>query len=1011
MKARLCLLLGLLAGALFCQAQTRTVTGTVLDFNGLPLANSTVRVIGGPATITDSTGRFTINVPATASNIEISAVGFTAQTIPIPADGVIEVRLQQAAAGTLQEVVVTGYGTRRRTEFTGATSRVSAQQIQQVPMASFDQILQGRAAGLYVASGSGQPGSSARVNIRGVGTLGGGSDPLYVVDGVPVEVGVFRTLNPNDFESVDVLKDASGTSLYGSRGANGVIVITTRRGRSGTPQFQYRGQAGLSRPPESTIDMMNTDQRLQFEERILGPSGILSASGGLTGFPGWDYSPNNPRYQNLSAAERAIEAARLDSVRQINTNWQDVFFRNGTFTSHELNASGGTANTSFYTSLSYFHQEGVVLRSSLDRYTFRANVDFRTDRLTVGVRSGAGWSRQSGIESEAGIALANPIAAAFLTLPYERLYRPNGSINTGAGRIGPNAFERLQSTTSLNNQFKGNLSVTAQFDIWNGLSFRSTNGLDYRNNNTSRFIDPRSFAGQSLTANGGQGSYAEGNSEFLNLITTSGLVFSRTVRDRHRINAQALIEFIANRQRNFSGTGFGIIAALPNTPAAITPGSATNNFIPLVSGARTRNALFSQILSGDYTFDRKYTLSASVRNDMPSQVPEENRNNIFWSVGASWNVMEEAFMNRQKIFQELRVRASHGTAANAQGFTSDFGYLVSYGAGGYAGVPGIVPTSPGNPLYELEYQVISNLGIELSTWQRRARAVFEIYNKSSRRLFASQPLSRTTGFNALNTNAGTVRNRGFEMTLSADVVSQEKFVVTLGFNAAYTQNRIISLGALNEFVSGTSIVRVGYPIGTHFVVGLLGIDPQTGNPIYEDSTGKPTSVYSASNNRAEYGTFLPKWQGGFSTDVTWRNFDLRLLFSFAQDVQRFNNERFFYEGGNNLFQYNQRVEMLNSWTQPGQVTEYQRIGAGNSRQFTSRDINDASFFRMRNVNLGYTFNFNNNKPIRGFRLFAQAQNLFTWTKWEGFDPEESNNIATYEFPNPKTYTVGLDINF
>jgi hypothetical protein len=653
-----------------------------------------------------------------------------------------------------------------------------------------------------------------------------------------------------------------------------------------------------------------------------------------------------------------------------------------------------------------------VIRSSLDRYTFRGNVDFRTDRLNVNVRTGAGWSNQSGIESEAGIALANPIAAAFLTLPYERLYRPDGNINVGAGRIGPNAYDRLFTTTSEINQFKGTLGVTAQFDIWKGLGFRTTNGIDYRNNNSTRFINPTSFAGTQIAA-GQQGSYNEGNAEFTQLITTTGLIYGNTFAERHRLNAQAMFEYIAVRSRNFNATGYGINPKLPNTPAGIAAGTGTNNFIPTLAGGRTRNAIASVFGVADYTLDRKYTLSGSIRTDAPSQVPIENRDNIFWSLGASWNAMEETFMRGQNILQDLRVRASVGTAANAAGFTSDFGYLVTYGSqpGGYGGATGIIPTSPGNPEYELESQFIANLGLELATWQRRLRTTFEVYQKESRSLFVNQPLSRTTGFNQLSVNAAKVRNRGFEAAINADVVTGADYLVTVGINAGYLKNEVVSLGSLNEIPLGTGIIRVGYPIGTHYTVGWVGVDPQTGNALYQDSTGKVTTVYSASNNRAEFGTYLPRWAGGANVDARWKGFDVGVLFSFAEGVNRFNNERFFYEGGNNLFQYNQRVEMLNVWKNPGDVTDYQRIGAGNSRQFSSKDINDASFIRLRNLNLGYTFNFRESRPIRGFRLFVQGQNLATWTKWEGFDPEESNNIATYEFPNPRTYTVGLDINF
>lgn len=995
----------------------RTVSGVVTDDKGNPIANASVQVKGtNTGTVTDETGRYTITLPANSRTLVFSSVGVGAQEVTIGNLSSVNATLRTADQN-LQEVVVTGYSTRRRNEFTGSASKVNAKQIEQIPIASFEQALQGRAPGLYIASGSGQPGTAARVNIRGVGSISGGNDPLYVLDGIPIEPGVFRSLNPNDFESVDVLKDAAGAGLYGSRGANGVIVITSKKGRAGRTQVQYRGQAGYSEAPtRDNLQLMNTAQRLEYEERIIGgTSGILSTTA-LTGYPGWDYSPNNPRYNTLTPAQRATEAALLDSIRGIDTNWPDVFFRKGTFTQHEVSASGGSQGLSFFTSLSTYQQQGIILRSNLDRYTFRGNIDFRTDRLTVNVRSAAGWSSQAGIESEAGIALANPVAAAFLELPYRSLNRRDGGVDTAAGKTGPNAYDRIFTSTQVSNQFKGNLGVTVQLAIWGGISLRTTNGVDWRNNNQSRFVKPNSFFGRQITQ-GQQGSYGEGNFENLQLISTSGLVFNRTFKERHTINAMAMIEAIRNRERGFSFTGFGINSALPNTPAGITAGSATNNFIPVQGGVglpgnlRTLNGLFSEFFIADYTLDNKYTISASVRNDAPSQVPANNRTNIFWTVGGSWNVLREAFMQKQRLFDDLRLRASYGEAGNVAGFTSNFGYISTYGASaaGYAGQPGIVPTSPGNPDYRLESQVISNLGLDFAMFKRRVRGTAEYYIKDSRNLFVSQNLSRTTGFFSLATNVGSMRNQGFEFSLNGDVINKSDFTLTLGVNGATLKNRIRNLGALKDIPGGTGIIRVGYPLGTHFTVGYLGVDPQSGLPVYEDINGKPTTIYSAANARSEFGTFLPRFTGGASLDATWKGFNISALFTTAQGVKRFNNESFFYETTNSNIQFNKRVELLNTWQKPGDITDYQRISA--PRQFSSRDIQDASFVRFRNLQVGYTFTNKSEKYIRSVRVYGQGQNLYTWTKWQGFDPEESNNIATYEFPNPRTYTIGLDVNF
>lgn len=990
-------------------AQSRVITGKVTDQrNGQPLTGVTVSA-GAANTLSSASGEYRISVGTGVKSIVFSFVGFGNREITIGSGNVINISLLPETK-SLEEVVVTGYSNRKRQDFTGAAAKVASKQIEQVPIASFEQILQGRAPGLYIASGSGQPGASARVNIRGVGSISGGNDPLYVLDGIPIETSVFRTLNPNDFESVDVLKDAAGAGLYGSRGANGVIVITSKKGISGKTRLQYRGQAGVSiAPTQNNLQLMNTAQRLEYEEKILGGGGLLPANGN-SGFPGWDFSPANPFYATQTPAQQAARTALLDSVRRINTDWADIMFRNGTFRSHEINASGGTSNLNFYTSLSVYNQQGIIHRSNLDRYTFRANLDFKTERLTVAVRSAAGWSTLANIESEAGVALANPIAAAYLELPYRRFRGNDGRVLTGAGLTASNAYDRLFTTTSNTNQFKGNLGVTITYNIWGGISFKSTNGIDWRNNNTSRFIDPNSFAGRNI-AQGQQGLYSEGNSENLQYLTTTGLVFNRTFNGVHAVNAALMYEGIRNRDRNFGATGFGLNNKLPNTPAAITAGSATNNLIPTIGGGRSLNGLSSSFLTADYTYNRKYSVSASLRRDVPSQVPPKNRENIFWTVGANWNVMMEKFMEKQNFFQDVRVRASYGETGNVNGFTSNFGYISSYGAGSYAGVAGIVPTSPGNDDYKLESQVITNIGVDLAFWNNRARFTADYFIKDSRDLFVNQNLSRTTGFTSLSTNAAQVRNSGVDLALSVDVLSKKDLTITLGVNGGFLKNEVRSLGLLTEIPQGTGIIRVGLPLGSHFAVGFRGVDPATGNPIYEDINGNPTFAYSAANNRAVFGTFIPSFTGGATLDVTWKNISLSALFTTAQDVSRFNNESFFYETTNSNIAFNKRIELLTqTWQKPGDITTYQRIGT--PRQFSSKDIRDASFIRFRNLQVGYTFQPKNpSKSIKSFRLWGQGQNLFTWTKWTGFDPEESNNIATYEFPNPKTFTIGLDINF
>jgi TonB-linked SusC/RagA family outer membrane protein len=1003
--------LGFVLGAV---AQDRTISGKVTDDKGAPVEGvSVVSSDNKNGTRTSSDGSYSVKVSNNTKTLTFSDVNFETKRVKIGSGDNLNTTLV-SKSNKLDEVVVTGYTVKKKTEFTGSSSKVGAKQIEQIPIASFEGALQGRAPGLYIASGSGQPGTAARVNIRGVGSISGSADALYVLDGIPIESAVFRSLNPNDFESVDVLKDAASAGMYGSRGGNGVIVITTKKGRAGKTKLQYRGQMGFSNPPSQTnLQMMNTEQRLQFEANVLGPSGILGATN-TSGYPGWDYSPNNPAYQAASSSQKLVFDRLLDSVKQINTNWADIFFRRSRFKQHELNASGGSDKITFFTSLSVYQQAGILDRSNLDRYTYRGNLNFKTDRLTASVLTSAGFSSSSGIESEAGVALANPIAAAFLEMPYRKLNRNDGKVDVGAGKTGPNAFDRIGTTTALSNQFKGGLGLVLEYEIWKGISLKTTNGVDYRNNNNSRFIDPNSFAG-SLIAQGNQGSYNESFDEAVNFINTSGIVYKRKFAEKHQVNFQALSESVRTKRRFFSATGFGINRVVNNSPSSISAGSPTNNFIPLIGGSKLISGISSLFALGDYTFDRRYTISGVIRRDVFSRVPL-NKDLVTGSVGFTWNATEEKFFQKQNIFQEFRVRLSSGVTANLNslpggdnGFGGDFAFLSSFGSTTYSGTPAIVPTNPGNPDAKIERQKLTNLGIDFTLWKGRIRVVADIYKKESIDQFVSQNLSRTTGFTALNTNVGKMENKGLDFDIKTDIVKSKSVTVTFGVNGGFLKNKITDLGGLPDIPGGTGVARVGYPFGTHFTVGYIGINPQTGLPIYQDINGNPTTDYSAANNRAEFGTYLPKFTGGSSLDVSWNGFELAVLVSTAQGVKRFNNESFFYETTNSNVQFNKRVDLLNTWKNPGDITNYQKLTA--PRQFSSRDIQDASFVRLRNVQAGYTFKTKEGSKIRGFKVWGQAQNLYTWTKWQGFDPEESNNIATYEFPNPRTFTIGLDINF
>ncbi|WAC41884.1 SusC/RagA family TonB-linked outer membrane protein [Pedobacter sp. SL55] len=1028
MKKLLQSLFILLFVATTAMAQNRTITGTVTSKeDGLPLPGVSVKVKGtNVGTSTAANGKFSLSVPSSATALEFTSIGFAAQTITIGSATFVDASLS-ADANALTEVIVTGYTTTSKERFSGAASSVSSKSLEQVPMGSFDQMLQGRAPGLQALAGSGQPGSNATaVVIRGQGSINGGNGPIYILDGVPIESGVFSTMNANDFESVTVLKDASATAAYGSRGANGVIVITSKKGVSGQTVVTYRNQFGFSNRTSPNFEMMTTAQRLQYEFE-LGSRGVN------TSFPGWTLSRNNPSYASQTPAVQARRDFQLDSLSKINTDWTDLFFRTGSTQQHEINISGGSDKTRFFTSGSYYNQDGIAIRSNLERYNFRGNIDHTSGRFTLGVQTALGFSRSQGIESEGAVALANPFAAVYLGRPYENPFiydgrigltsptaNPLGLTNIGMfgnplfdSRVGSIAYDRIFNTLNNFNQIKGTLGLTGRFKITDYLSAKSTTGIDYRETNNTGFVNPASLPGTAV-ATGNQGSYSEVLQRNYKFINTSGLEFAKTFEQKHAVGGQALFEYIYDGFKRFQYTGYGINPKLPNTPVGVSAGTATNNFIPVTGGQINKRAIYSLIALANYTYDGKYTLDASFRRDGSSLLPEQNRYRNFYSFGGNWNMTREEFMKDLTFVNLLKFRASYGVAANAEGIAADFGYLPTYGAITYAGTPAIAPTRPADPNYDWEFTYTANLGLDFELYNNRIRGNVDVYDRRTKNVFVSEGLSSTTGFASLTKNAGTVQNKGIEVALSYDIISNRsrQLVWTVDANFAYNRNEVLDLGGVNEFESGTSIIRVGLPLGSHYVVRNGGVNPANGDQLWVNRDGTTTTLYSASQSVAEFGSFRAPMSGGFSSTLRYKGFEVSAFFSFVNDLYRFNNEVFFLTNSGQS-QFGQLSSMLtDSWKAPGDVARYPRYGV--QRQFNSDDIENASFLRFRNAVIGYNLPktlLSKVKYVRNARVFAQGQNLYTWTKWRGFDPEDNNNLASFEYPAARTFTFGLDISF
>lgn len=958
----------------------RTITGTVTSEEGA-LPGATVQIKGTTqGTQTDMEGKYTLTVPQGSDVLVFRYVGFVVKEETIGSRTVIDVVLKE---DILESVIVTGYQEIIPQEFTGSATVIDEASIEQVPIASFDQILQGQSPGLIISGGNGQPGAAASVRIRGTGSINGANDPLYMLDGVPIEAGTFATLNPNDFASVTVLKDASATAIYGSRGSNGVIVITTKKGKSGETLFNYRTQYGWS--DFTLLDnfkMLNTEQKIQRE---------LETGQGLA--------------PNLSEEE-------LAELRLRDTNWRDELFRTGITKSHELNASGGNENTTFYVSANYFTQEGITLDSELDRYTLRFNLNSKQRNFSFGTNTSLGYSQELRLRNT-GLSTANPFLAAFLLNPYDQLKDPETGEYLNPSQ-GTNTFALLEQSRRQRDEYKivSNANLAYAVPFVKGLSISTNWGIDLRMRNFEAIDEPNSFIGFGPNQ---QGSLTRSFNRRVRFIGTNSISYKKEINEDHSISVGLFHEINYENFKNESFTGYGLNRILE--PNGVTPGTGSNGFIPVIDGERKDNSLLSYFANLNYSFKDRYFLNATIRRDGSSRFGANNRIAYFYALGGSWSIIDEEFMNKFDMFDNLKFRVSYGTTGNqfvggedAQNFypsRATFDPTVSYN-----GQSGTIVSSAGNPNLKWEVNNQFNTGLDFSIFNRRISGSIDYYHQKTSDLFIPQQLSRTTGFLEVDLNQGEVVNQGIEVGIKGDVVRTKDLTWSLNANFTYNKNRVTSLGQVDQFENGTSIIRVGLPLGSHYVVGYAGVDPENGAPIYLDSLGNSTPVFSAANSTANWGTNEAPYFGGFGTNLSYKGFTINALFVYFLEQYTFNNNQFFLENPN-FAGFNQHENVLDTWKQPGDITNIPAITYP-TQISSSRFIQNNSFLRLRNVTISYNIPekiLARTKYIRSVRAFVQAQNALTFANKEytGFDPEPINNIVQGNYPTPRTITIGIDL--
>ena len=958
-------------------AQQQQVTGTILSADdNLPLPGVNVRVKGtSRGAISDIDGQYSIQ--ASADEVLVfSFVGFTTIERAVGNSNIVNVTLEMDDK-ILGEVVVTGYKTQNAREISGSINVVSGEQIREVPIASFDQALQGRAPGVLIQANSGQPGAAANVTIRGRGTINGSNNPLYILDGIQISAADFATLNPNDFESFSILKDAASTSIYGSRGANGVIVITTKKGKSGKTRVNYDFQFGVSQAPTHPEGVMNTNEKLDYELANGNPYG-------------WS-------------------DAELAELRQTNTNWEDVLLRTGYTQNHQISAAGGSENTTFFLSGSVFDQTGTVPNTDLRRYTARMNVETKVSNFTFGMNISGGYSKfNNTLEGDAFIG--SPLNAIRWSNPYETPYQEDGGY-TQLVSGQPNALQELLENQTLRSQIKGVAIGFVQYDapFLEGLSVRTNWGIDYTQNEIQQFLDRSTYRGS--IAQGNNGSLERGLARNFRYTGTTSISYRKQINEDNEFSISLYNEIIENDSTQFGFTGFGLVGPFSNE-AGITPGNPLNGYIPVVRGNGGQNALISYFADGTYGYKGRYFLNAGIRRDGSSRFGADNKYATFGSIGASWIISDEEFMQslQGNFFNEMKLKASYGTVGNQEGI-GNFDSRELFGRSIYNGIGGIGLTGLPNPALRWEKQKMFNIGLEFALVNGRINGIFEYYNNQTDDLFLNRQLSRTSGFNSQNTNIGSMRNRGYEVSFIGTVIDKPDFKWELNANLTYNQNEVLSLvGDQNEFIDGDFITRIGEPINSLYLVRFAGVDPANGDALYLNANNEVTNVYNPAD-RVVLGTTDAPVFGGFGTSLTIKGFRFDALFSYVSGNDLYNNDRNNIENPAYLFDNLSKV-MINEWRTPGQITN---IPAADNPFFsgTSRFVESGNFVRLRNVNLSYSLpsTLTESLKIASLRVFVQGQNLLTFTDFRGFDPELSGNLIGSQYPALRTVTLGVNVGF
>lgn len=960
------------------KGQGRVISGKVTsDADGSALPGVNVLIKGtSTGTITNVEGNYTIEVPDENKVLLFSFIGYSSQEVPVIGKSEINVALPEDVE-SLEEVVVVGYSTKKQSELSSSVSVVSGEKLRDVTSNDVTNLLQGKAPGVVVSNSSGNPNASPNIIIRGSSSITAGSAPLYVVDGI-----IGGTANPNDIESISVLKDAAATGLYGSRAANGVIIITTKSGQAGKTNVNFSATVGFNRPTTGNFDVMNSQQLYDYHRTFWDPT---------TG-----------------------DRDRPSSLLSQDTDWMDLAYRTGHTQNYVLSVSGGSEKTKMYVSGNYFKEEGTIYNNSKEVFNIRTNVAHNlNDKLRLTVRFNANLRNS---ENEAS-GNYGALVLSSRNLPWDNPFNPDGSIRMGTeegwlGRENDNFLHGWQYNFDRSRGISLDGDINLEYFITENLAFSSFNRASYNQGKRELYYDVRSKAGRGLGTLNNDFDY--GNK----LITSNRLQYNKDF-DNHSLSAIAVAEAEKNFYDENSIFGQGLPPGLfvLNTASEIL--RSRNN-----PGITTENAFMKGLAQVDYNFDNRYFIVGAFIRESSSRFGANNRSANFYTLGASWILSNEGFMENQEIFNLLKVRASYGETGNAQIENYQTLGLYSFSSQ-YAGYPAATPTQLANNNLTWEKANTINLGLDVGAFNRVLLNV-DLYEKTTDALLLNVQKPYTTGFSSVMENVGSVRNRGVELSLTTNNLTGDLKWET-SFNIGINRNEVLVLDEGKDIISGSRIIRVGEDLNSWYMRKWVGVDPANGDPLWEVVTtnAKGESEVSTTNKLSDatlqiVGTYTPDFTGGIYNTFSYKAFTLSSFFNFVSGNLVYNSARESFDSDGAYETSNDMVplEGWSRWQNPGDIATHPRAVFGgnlNSNKQSSRFLEDGSYIRLRNVRLSYELpqSLLSGAKIANANVFISGDNLWTATKYSGMDPEVSlgpgGGATYYSYPTSKRFLFGINI--